>query len=87
MERAQSADMLFLKPSIEDDDARRASFDTTHASNLIQAEVSAPNVSRRRPGTGRKLPSTEMLKSNQNMQVGLITTLLLKNRYIKNLIQ
>jgi hypothetical protein len=58
--------MLFLKPDMEDDDSRRASFDTTQKSSIIQTET---NVGRRRPGTGRKLPSTEIMESKQNMQV------------------
>lgn len=81
LERAQSADMLFLKPNAADDeDYRRASFDTTQSTSVVQTNGTSAlhlhTVGRRRPGTGRKLPSTEMLESKreQNVQVCFFST-------------
>ncbi|KAI6183677.1 hypothetical protein M3Y97_00514700 [Aphelenchoides bicaudatus] len=70
LERAQSADMLFLKPGNDDDELRRASFDT-HSTSVIHTNgTSALHLhTGRRPGTGRKLPSTERLEQmHQNAQ-------------------
>ncbi|KAI6194960.1 hypothetical protein M3Y96_01180400 [Aphelenchoides besseyi] len=65
--RAHSADMLLLKPE-EDDELRRASFDhsTTAVMQMNDSTVQLTN-SGRRPGTGRKLPSTELVEA-QNAQ-------------------
>jgi hypothetical protein len=71
LERAQSADMLFLKPGNEEDELRRASFDTHMTSVVHTNGTSALHLhTGRRPGTGRKLPSTEALEAmQQNVQV------------------
>jgi hypothetical protein len=63
--------MLFLKPGNDDDEFRRASFDTQSTSVVHTNGTSALHLhTGQRRGTGRKLPSTEALEAmQQNVQV------------------